>query len=797
MANRFWVGGTATWDATAGTKWATTSGGAGGSAVPTAADDVFLDASSGASTVTSSTTSCRSLNFTGFTGTFIHTAGTTLTIGDATAGASNIALKLVSGMTYTLGNAVSSGFKFASTSATTQTIDSGGKTLAAVTFDGVGGSWQLISGLTAGASATVTLTNGTFDTNGQTCSWGGFALGVGTKTLNMGASSVTVTASSGTPWSVTTNSAGFTLNAGTSTITNTNTNTTMAFGNNTYYNIIAPAATVTYSGNFTCNNFTCTPAAGSGTLIILGGNLTVTGLLTLQCSDSATIGGRGWLSVSTTPTGVATRTITLSNTPVLQNFDFSDMTFAGTGAPYSGTNLGDGLGNSGLTFPTRRTLYWVGTATSWATLNRWTLTSGGVTGGVHIPLAHDDVVFDANSAVTSGSLGVNRVLCRNIDMSLCAQTFTWALGLSPSTMFGNLALKAGMTVNGAGQLAFCGRSSHTITTNGVTITATSWAIWAGNTGSYALQDDLTGSSTFAIIYGNGGLNFNNKNVNIGAFTSTQTTTRSWQMGSGTLTLTGTGGVISVSDVSLTFDAGTSLIKVTDTSATAKTINFPNGKTMYDLQIVGGSGGYVLEWAGATSGHFGSLHNLTVSGPAAITTPAGQITTITGSTTLNTTGGAISWVSATPGTKIFIKPTIPVSFGAATFTDVQFTYLAPLTDTAVSTSSVVKVVGKSLTASTAIVPTAIKTMFKTLALAASGIPTLAKSRLKYLGVKGYPSADSLFFWNGVDNYAAFNGFDVRGYTQMTIAGRFRVTNDGNCKACIVWRTTGPYLYLDGV
>jgi hypothetical protein len=29
MANRYWVGGTATWDATAGTKWATTSGGAG------------------------------------------------------------------------------------------------------------------------------------------------------------------------------------------------------------------------------------------------------------------------------------------------------------------------------------------------------------------------------------------------------------------------------------------------------------------------------------------------------------------------------------------------------------------------------------------------------------------------------------------------------------------------------------------------------------------------------------------------------------------------------------------------
>ena len=29
MADRYWVGGTASWDGTAGTKWATTSGGAG------------------------------------------------------------------------------------------------------------------------------------------------------------------------------------------------------------------------------------------------------------------------------------------------------------------------------------------------------------------------------------------------------------------------------------------------------------------------------------------------------------------------------------------------------------------------------------------------------------------------------------------------------------------------------------------------------------------------------------------------------------------------------------------------
>ena len=71
MANRYWVGGTDTWDATAGSKWALTSGGAGGQAVPTTADTVFFDANSGANTITigSGVATCSTLTMTGFTGT--------------------------------------------------------------------------------------------------------------------------------------------------------------------------------------------------------------------------------------------------------------------------------------------------------------------------------------------------------------------------------------------------------------------------------------------------------------------------------------------------------------------------------------------------------------------------------------------------------------------------------------------------------------------------------------------------------------------------------------------------------
>lgn len=90
MASRYWVGGTANWDATAGTKWATTSGGSGGAAVPTSADSVFFDANSGSGTVTiainGNNIGGASLDCTGFTGTLTGSLGQLLVYGNMTLG---------------------------------------------------------------------------------------------------------------------------------------------------------------------------------------------------------------------------------------------------------------------------------------------------------------------------------------------------------------------------------------------------------------------------------------------------------------------------------------------------------------------------------------------------------------------------------------------------------------------------------------------------------------------------------------------------------------------------------------
>ena len=74
MADRYWVGGTGTWDGTSTTNWSASSGGSSGASVPTSADNVFFDANSnvgtGAFTVTMATTPrvCNDITISGLDG---------------------------------------------------------------------------------------------------------------------------------------------------------------------------------------------------------------------------------------------------------------------------------------------------------------------------------------------------------------------------------------------------------------------------------------------------------------------------------------------------------------------------------------------------------------------------------------------------------------------------------------------------------------------------------------------------------------------------------------------------------
>ena len=92
MADRYWVGGNGTWDASNATNWSTSSGGTGGATAPTSIDSVFFDDNSGVAgntVVVGTNAVCSSfyynasfvMNFSGNSNLSCH--GTTFRIGVA------------------------------------------------------------------------------------------------------------------------------------------------------------------------------------------------------------------------------------------------------------------------------------------------------------------------------------------------------------------------------------------------------------------------------------------------------------------------------------------------------------------------------------------------------------------------------------------------------------------------------------------------------------------------------------------------------------------------------------------
>lgn len=251
MANRYWVGGTDNWNATAGTKWATTSGGAGGSAVPTSSDDVFFDASSGAVTITlTGTGNCLNFNTTGFTGTF--TINSSLNIyGSVTLG---------SGMTFS-----GSSSSFALRTTGSSTITSNGKIFPrSVNFQGTG-TYTLLDDFTVASTAQFLLTSGTFDANNFNVSSGNYVItGSTARTLTMGSgtwsSTQSTTSIGGVTWDLT-NTTNLTFNAGTSTIKIDGAiprDLTFSGGGLTYYNFWDASTggfPITFTGDNTFNDF--------------------------------------------------------------------------------------------------------------------------------------------------------------------------------------------------------------------------------------------------------------------------------------------------------------------------------------------------------------------------------------------------------------------------------------------------------------------------------------------------------------------------------------------------------------
>lgn len=645
MASKYLIAAGGTW--TADTSWSTTDGGANDTTKPTAADDVFLTSNSGQCTISAAAVG-RSLNCTGYTNVLTHNSGIALSLGDGTAGASNIALKLVAGMTYTLGSATTSNITFVSSSATVQTIDYGTKTNASISFISTG-KYAFTSGITMAGqfyynTATTVQMDGTADNSGLTHSIGAWFSDSGTKTLTLGTAIINCSGA----WDMG-NTTGLTLNANTSVINMTGASPTFSVATSAGTAKIFYAVNFTGSGtpvaniaNSTFNTFTRTGTAvktdGLTVNSFSGNPIIVTGTLTFTGNSSV-----NRLLINQTTLGTSALFTTTGATVTATNTDFRDITLSVTKDLSAQTDIGDCGGNSGITFPAAVTQTYTGGTDSWSTAARWTS---------RVPLPQDNILM---SGVTGGTVTADMPrLGKSIDWTGAAGSPTWAVSTAP-TIYGSVTLISAMTFTLTVTITFEGRGAFTLTSAGNSF-ANNAVIIQMVGGSLTLQDAFVMSGASATLtLNNGTFNDGGFTSTMFAFSSSNALTRVITI-SGTLTLAGTGTVwTTATATNLTVTATGSTISITDTSATSKTFA-GGGKTYNNILISGGGSGAVI-FTGANT--FNRIYT-NGGGTKTITLPGSTTTTLisgsglangtnvitfgasAGSATVSKSSGTLSW-----------------------------------------------------------------------------------------------------------------------------------------------------------
>jgi len=609
MPDRYWVGGTASWDGTAGTKWAATSGGAGGVSVPTAADAVFFDAAStGTCTIATGNTGAASINCTGFTGTITGSAAITV------AGS----VTLSAGMTWT----ASSQVVFTGTG----TLTTAGKTVGSVFLNTAGVTLTLGDALTT--SSVIAILGGTFNTAGFniTGTQVNFSSS-NTRVINLGASTMTLSNASLAFFASTTT--GLTFNAGTSEINLTSVTANITTAGLTFHNVSFTSASTgarSITGANTFNNLTLNASATGLSQLSLAANQTVNG--TFTCAGSSAV-ARGFVRSDTIGT---VRTITAAAISA-NDCDFRDITLAGAAAGASPTRAGDCGGNSGITFPAAKTVYRVGTDTTWAGSSSWALGSGGAGADTNFPLAQDTAVIDNSTALT-GTLSLTPYNIGSFD----ASTRTTGITIShtnTTTRYGSYALGSGVTISGTSDQTFSSRTTTMdFTSAGKTITFPVVVDALG--GTFRLVGAATITSTCTLTRGT--LDLNGNTLTATSFSGSNSNTRAIAFGVGNFTITNAGVAWNTSPATGLTVTGTPVVNVTVATATATTVSPGSLTEANSISFNFTAGTYALSiGAGGVrnlnfTGFSGSLNNQNWSIFGDLTLSTGMTLTSGGATT---------------------------------------------------------------------------------------------------------------------------------------------------------------------
>jgi hypothetical protein len=676
----YWVGGTGNWSST--TKWATSSGGVSGAAIPMSLDTVTFDSMS---------------NPTAYTATI--DAGVTI----ARCAAFTMAGPLTGNVTFagTVPIAYHGNVSFAATGITrtytgamnwagnsSYTFTTNGLSLSnTITVNGIGSTWTLGFALNIGVTSAFNVTYGTFSTSASNYALTGQAFSSSNnniRSINLNGSTIT---KSGTfPFIV--SSTNLTFNAGTSTIASTSVSasTTFSGGNQTFYNVSFTSIGSTIAGTNTFNNLTFAGLTSVGiTTVTFNADQTINGTLTLGAGTAAayrkllasdTIGTPRTLTVNALAAGAA-------------DIDFRDITVTGAAAPLTGTRFGDCKGNSGITFPAAKTVYWaLPNTNNWATTGTgsWSATNGGSAANTQFPLAQDTAyipfAIPNNNQTITVNAGFN---IGTIDMNERNGSALLTLATASQTpqIYGNWINGTGTTLSGTGAMTFAGRGSQTIRSEGKTFTQS--ILINSPSGTVTLQDALTTSYSASSAIGliSGTFDASTYNVTLSgassSFDSSNTNTRTLALGSGTWTHAG--GIWTTQFSTNLTVTGTKTINLTNGSG--KT--FTGGGVNYSGITLNQGGAGALTIAGNNT--FANITN--TSGVAtsiilAATTQtvgaftaagtAGNLLTITGTsaaspaTLIYTGGGVISTVDYVVPTFVRAYPTTSTWFAGANSTN---------------------------------------------------------------------------------------------------------------------------------
>lgn len=583
--------------------------------MPTSADDVFFDASStGTCTISSGNTGAKSIDCTGFTGTL---AGNSIIIVSGS-------VTLTAGMTFTYNGTM--------TLNGTGTITSAGKTFGGVSINGSGITVTLNDAFIS--SGTITVTDGTFTTNNYNVTASSLSSNnSNTRTINLGSSTVTLSAASAI---ILTSNTNLTFNAGTSSLILSGASVIVAGGaasatGVTFYNVSFTSTTGTthqITSINTFNNLTVTAPSSAGvTQVTFNSRQTINGTL----STTGTAGNRRvWFQGVTY--GVA-QTLTINSAPSLTDADFRDIYVVGTSAPISGTRIGDLRGIRGITASTAKTVYWnLAGAQNWSA-NGWATTSTGTPSTDNFPLAQDTATF-TNAGSVTGTITMDSAVPYTGTVDMSGRTSAMTLNFNATqTIYGNWTFGSGVTSSGSQSIDFSGRNTQVITNSGRTWGSVPRINTLG--GTVELADALDMSSyDFEII--NGTFDTKNYTLSVNSIRSNYTNVRTIKLGSSTVNTNV--GISSLNATNLTFDAGTSSVNSTGSNFTFIT----GGLTFYNVSFTSTSAGtYTI--AGAAT-----FNSLSITAPAS----AGLRQVVFSDN--NTINGTLTVAGATAVRRIFVR-----------------------------------------------------------------------------------------------------------------------------------------------